>query len=166
MGSRLLERKKTIRAQRFWPGKVPLDLIKQQFGDSIRQEVVGEFIRSSFNEAVAEQNLKPAGSPQIEPKVMNTGVPLEYEATFEVYPEMSLVDLTGVKLEKRTGQVTETDVDKVLEKLRKQYVIWNEVDAIRATDDRLMIDFEGMMDGVEFAGGSAKDAAMVLGAKR
>lgn len=165
VGSRLLERKKTIKLKGFRPGKVPLDLIKQQYGDSIRQEVIGEVIRSSFNEAVAEQNLKPAGYPQIEPKVIETGVPLEYEATFEVYPQISLVDLTGVKLEKRTGQVTEADVDKVLEKLRKQNVIWNEAPRQSRTDDRLLIDFEGMMDGVAFPGGSAKDAAMVLGAK-
>ena len=155
---------KKLSNPRLWPGKVPLNIVKLQYGDAIRQEVISEVIRSSFNEAVAEHHLN-CRLPQIEPKQLQPGVPLEYEATFEVYPEIHLVDLTGVKIEKLTGQVTEADIDKVIERLRKQNTIWNEVSRPSQTDDRLMIDFEGTMDGVAFAGGSAKDVALVLGSK-
>lgn len=163
--SRLKKFAKTAKLKGFRPGKIPLSVIKKQYGDSIRYEALNELIQNTFYKALEQQHLNLAGSPSIQPKQMAEGQPLEYEATFEVYPKIELKDLSGIKIDKLKAEITEADVDKVLEKLRRQYAEWIEVERPAQLDDRVMIDFEGTLNGEAFQGGSAKDVALVLGSK-
>lgn len=163
--SRLKKFAKTAKLKGFRPGKVPLSVLKKQYGDSIRYEAISELIQNTFYKALEQQHFNMVGSPSIHPTQMSEGQPLEYEATFEVYPKIELKDLSGVKVEKLKAEITEADIDKVLEKLRHQYAEWIEVERPAKLDDRVIIDFEGTMNDETFQGGSAKDAALILGSK-
>lgn len=163
--TRLKQKAPSIKIKGFRPGKVPMDVIRRNFGDAVRQEVIGDLIRSSFYEAISQEKLDVAGAPQINPKSMSVGEPLEYEAVFEIYPKIELKDLSGVVIEKLLANVSDDDLAKVLEKLRNQYADWVEVDRPAQNGDRVMIDFEGTINGEKFEGGAANNIAVVLGSK-
>jgi trigger factor len=160
---RLKEATKTVRLNGFRKGKVPLSVVKQRFGAGVRQEVVGEFMSRSFYEAVQQQDVRPAGQPSIEPKELAEGKDVEFVATFEVYPEVTLGDTSGFEIEKLTAEVQDADVDNMLEVLRKQQATWVEVERAAAIDDRVNIDYTGTKDGEEFQGGKAEGQDLVLG---
>lgn len=162
---RLKEAARNVRINGFRKGKVPLSEVKRRFGAGVRQEVVGEVISRSFYEAVQKENVKPAGQPSIEPKQLAAGKDLEYVATFEVYPTVSLCDLTAYELTRVTAEVTDADVDNMIEVLRKHQATWTEVERAAAEEDKVNIDFVGTKDGVEFAGGKAEGQDLVLGSK-
>src|SRR5690606_38006540 len=162
---RLKEAARNVRINGFRKGKVPLSEVKRRFGAGVRQEVVGEVISRSFYEAVQKENVKPAGQPSIEPKQLAAGKDLEYVATFEVYPTVSLSDLTAYELTRVTAEVTDADVDNMIEVLRKHQATWTEVERAAAEEDKVNIDFVGTKDGVEFAGGKAEGQDLVLGSK-
>jgi trigger factor len=159
---------KTARINGFRPGKVPMKVIRKRYGGHVRQEVLGDVINESYRDALEQVDLKPAGMPSIEPVVdeAENSEPAEgfrYRATFEVFPEIQVASLDGKSIEKKVAQVEETDLDEMIETLRKQRVNWVEVDRAAKTDDQVTMDFAGSIDGEEFDGGSAKEAPLVLG---
>ncbi|KAB0550048.1 trigger factor [Pseudomonas argentinensis] len=150
----------------FRPGKVPMSVIRQRFEADARQEAVGDVIQSSFYEAVAEQKLAPAGQPSVEPKVLEKGKDLEFVATFEVFPEIKVSGLEAIAIERQQAEVADSDVDNMLEILRKQNTRFEAVERAAEKDDQLNIDFVGKIDGEAFAGGSATGTQLVLGSGR
>ena len=149
----------------FRPGKAPLKLVEAQYGGKVMQEVMGDVIQASFYEAVTDKGLKPAGGPSIEPKTAERGQDFEYVAVFEVYPEISRLEISGVKIERPVAEVTEADVDRTLESLRKQRLTWAPVERAAVNGDQLTLDFEGSLGGTPFEGGAAKDFQLVLGSQ-
>ena len=147
----------------FRPGKAPMKMVEAQYGGQVMDEVVGDLIRETFHEAVSEKGLKPAGGPSIEPKRVDRGQDFEYTATFEVYPEVTRLDIQGCQIERMTATVTEADVDRTIESLRRQRVTWNPADRAARNGDRVIIDFQGSIDGTVFEGGTAHDFPLVLG---
>ena len=132
----------------------------------MRQEVIGEVINQTFYEAVVKEALQPAGQPTIEPREMAPGKDLKYVATFEVYPEVVLQDLSGIVVDKLVAEVTEADIDKMIETFRKQQASFDVVERPAAAGDQVNIDYEGLRDGEPFAGGSASGTDLQLGSGR
>jgi trigger factor len=161
---RLRSLMKRVRIDGFRPGKVPLKVVQQRYGAGVFQEVVGDVLQSSYQEAIAQEKLQPAGGPSIEPKTMEPGKSLEYVATFEVYPEVAPADLSQVAVERPKVEITEADVDKVIESLRRQHKTFVAVDRPAQTGDQVVVDFEGSLDGEPFEGGKAEAAPVELGA--
>ena len=153
--------------QGFRPGKVPMNVIKQRYGGQVEQEVMGELIQSSYVEALTQENLRPAGMPHIQPaESTSESGEMTYTATFEVYPEIAVKGLENIKVEQPVLEISEQDMDEMLETIRKQRKQWKEADKAAENGDRVVIDFEGFMDGEAFEGGTAQDYALELGAKR
>lgn len=163
--NRLKQAARNVSIKGFRKGKVPLSVVKQRFGAGIRQEVVGDVISRSFYAAVQKENVKPAGQPSIQPKQLVAGKDLEYIATFEVYPSVALSDLSTYEITRYKAEVTEADVDNMVEVLRKHQATWSVVDRVAADGDQVDINFVGTKDGVEFAGGKADNHKLVLGSK-
>lgn len=163
MDQRLKRMGKNIKMPGFRPGKVPFSIVKQQYGDQARHEVLSEQLDRVFVEAVSEQKLRVAGNPRIETKDSESKSHLEFYAVFEVYPEFTPGDLSTSEVERPVLEVGATEVDKTLEILRKQRVTYADVDRAAAKEDRVVIDFLGKKDGVPFPGGQANDYPFVLG---
>jgi trigger factor len=163
---RLKKLSRTVRMHGFRPGKVPLKLVAQQYGPQVRSEVVGDAVQKAFDQAVTDNKLRVAGNPRIEPKDQEDQTSLSFAATFEIYPEFKLGDVSAVKLEKPVLAVSEADVDKTIEILRKQRTTYDVADRASKAEDRVTIDFVGKVDGVEFAGGKGTDLPMILGEGR
>jgi trigger factor len=157
---------RNVRMDGFRPGKVPLSLIRQRYGAAIREEVFGDLVQSSYFEAVAKENLKPAGQPKIEP--LEDGAANGYLAVFEVMPEFELGDFGGIQISRPQAEVTDADVDAMVDKLRQQRVTWNAVERPAADGDQVTVDFQGRLEGEEepFEGGSAEGVDLVLGSGR
>jgi trigger factor len=166
IAARLKNLSRTARLNGFRPGKAPLTVIRQQFGSQVHREVIGELLQSSYEEAVTQNQLTPAGSPRIEPKSMDEGQDLTYVATFEVFPDVVLQPIESLQIDKLTADVTESDIDAMIERLRKQQVKHVPVNRPAANGDKVTIDFEGAIDGVPFAGGKGENVAIVLGENR
>ncbi len=156
---------RTARLDGFRPGKVPLAIIKKRYSGSVRQEVFGELIESTFYDALKQQDLKPAGEPKIEPIDAKVHDGPGYTAVFEVFPEFDLADMSEVSIKRPVAQVTDDDIEAMLEKLRKQRVTWNQVERPAAEGDQVKISFKGRIDGETFQGGEADDVHLVLGSK-
>lgn len=159
--SRLKSMARTVRMDGFRPGKVPLKVLRQRFGQQAKQEAYGELIQSTFHEATVQEQLKPAGEPRIELKEADEV--FGYIAEFEVMPEVALSDLDGAELKRDVAEVTEDDVHSMIEKLRKQRTTWNAVDRPAQDEDQVKVSFVGTIDGEAFEGGSAEDVPLVLG---
>jgi trigger factor len=166
IASRLKQISRTARLNGFRPGKAPLTVIRQQFGPQVHREVIGELMQSSFSEAVTQNQLAPAGSPRIEPQSIGEGQDLTYVATFEVFPEVVLQPIDSLEIERVTAEVTESDVDAMIERLRKQQMKYTQVARAAMAGDKATVDFEGAIDGVPFAGGKGEKVAIVLGENR
>jgi trigger factor len=166
IAARLQTISRTARLNGFRPGKAPLKVIRQQFGSQVHREVIGELLQSSYAEAVTEKQLAPAGSPRIEPQSMDEGQDLKYVATFEVFPEVVLQPMESLDVERVTAEVTESDIDAMIERLRKQQMKYSTVSRAAAIGDKVTIDFEGTIDGAAFAGGKGENIAIVLGEGR
>lgn len=163
--TRLQSMTRTVRLDGFRPGKVPFKVVERKFGSQVRLEALGELISSTYQEAIQQQNLRPAGDPRIEPPRSEGGETLEYVATFEVYPEFEPAAVSDIKVSRPKAEVTDADVDGMLEKLRKQRVEWEPKEAAAALGDRLVIDFEGTIDGESFSGNKASNLPLELGSK-
>ncbi len=150
----------------FRPGKVPFKLVEKRYGEQVRGEVIGEVVSASFYEAVAQEKLRPAGMPTIETTSAEAGQDLEFTATFEVYPEFEVQGVESIEVERPVAEVTEADVDAMIEKLRRQRQQWQAVDRAAQSDDQVTIDFVGTLDGEAFEGGSGEDMPVVLGSGR
>jgi len=157
---------KTQRVDGFRPGKVPASVIIKRFGPAIEQEVAGEVMQRNFFEAVMAEKLNPAGAPKVAPKARKKGEEFVFTATFEVYPEVTLMALEELAVEKETAEVTDADLDKMIETLRKQHATWKSVERKSENDDQVTLDFEGYIDGEIFEGGKAKGFQIVLGSNR
>ena len=161
--SRLQSMKGRVKVDGFRPGKVPFKVVKQRYAAQVFQEVAGEVMQNTFRDAVTQENLRPASDPSIEPISFEYGKPLEYVATFEIYPEVELAPVADLQIEKTVAEIVDADVDKLLETLRKQKAGWNEVDRASEQGDRVTISFKGRVDGELFDGGSADNVPLVLG---
>lgn len=162
---RIIDLVKTAKVKGFRPGKVPVEYIKQRYGDSARQEALSEVIESSLYAAIHQEKLNPVGSPMVEPKNIIPGQPLEFVATFEVLPELGAVRFEVANLEKHTSTITDADLEKVLSHLREQHVTWKKVERAAKDKDQVVLDFTGFMDGKAFEGGQAHEYPIVLGSK-
>lgn len=160
---RLKNISRTARLKGFRPGKAPFAVIRQQYGSQVHAEVVGDLMRSSFAEAVSKEQLKPAAGPQIEPVSMDPGSDLKYVATFEVLPELKLAPVDGLSIERPSASVTDADIEGMLESLRGQRPIFTEVDREARVADRVVVDFDGRIEGIAFQGGEGRDVPVVLG---
>lgn len=165
--SRLKHLTRTVKLHGFRPGKVPLKVIAQQYGAQVRQEVLGDALQKSFSEAVRERNLRVAGYPKFEAKPPQAGSQqFEYTATFEIYPEVKLGDISGTKISRPVVEVGEEQVAKTLELMRKQRTSYHAVERQAKERDQVTLDFHGTIAGEEFAGGQGKDLALMLGEGR
>ncbi len=174
--ARLKKLARDMKMPGFRPGKVPMKIVAATYGQQVRSEVLGDAVQKAFTQAVRDANLKVAGYPKIEPKKKDEpqadppaeGAPqaLEFSATFEIYPEVKVGDLTGKEVERPQVSVTDAEVEKTLEILRKQRVRYVPAERAAQDGDRVTVDFEGSIDGTPFSGGKAEDFAFVLGEKR
>lgn len=148
----------------FRPGKVPAKILEQHFGAQAQQEALGEALQRSFAEAAQSNNLRVAGYPQFEIKTNDLNADLiEYSATFEVYPEVELGDLSGETVERAVCELTQADVDNTIMTLRKQRAVYEPVSRAARNEDRTMVDFVGRLNGEVFKGGEGKDYPVTLG---
>jgi len=165
--SRLKRLGRTAKVHGFRPGKVPFKIIEQQYGSQVQQEVLGESLRRSFAEAAQANKLQVAGYPHFELKTQDLNAPeIEYSATFEVYPEVAIGDVSGESIECVTFTLTDADVENTVTTLRKQRAVFESATRAAQNDDQVRIDFTGKLDGVVFEGGESKDFTFVLGAGR
>ena len=161
-----VELKKLSKGRRidgFRPGKVPASVAKKLFGKQARYEAIYQQMQQSFFRAVEQEKVKLAGMPSFEPTVDEEGKDLEFKATFEVYPEITLADFAGIKIEQRSASVTDADLETMLANLQKQQAKWNDSEETAADGDQVVIDFEGFIDGEAFEGGKANDYRLTLG---
>ena len=161
---------KTAKIHGFRPGKVPLKIIAQQYGAQIEQDALKDALQKEFREIIKDQDIKIAGYPRFENKSEEDGAEkendeakFEFVALFEVYPEISLGDLSGVNVEQPVVDVGDSDVDKTLDILRKQRTTYEPIDRAVALNDRVNVDYRGTLDGEEFEGGKAEGASIVVG---
>ncbi len=162
---RLQKLMKTTKIPGFRPGKVPMKMIEKRYGEAVRKEVIGELVQSSFYEAITQENLSPAGSPQIDNLTDEIGSALSYTATFEIYPVMTLKAMDELNIDKPICAVSSADVANMIEVLRKQRRELKPVERPAKLNDILDIDFEGLMDGQAFAGSRAEHYQLELGSK-
>ena len=162
--NRLKRLSRTVKLHGFRPGKVPLKVVAQQFGSQVRQEVLGATLEKSFGDAVRQQNLRVAGYPRFEAKPLAEGASqFEYSATFEVYPDIAVGDLSQITIGRPVLVVGEPEVDKTIEIMRKQRATFEPAERAAEQGDRLTITYRGTIDDNEFSGSSARDQAVVLG---
>ena len=154
---RLKQLARNVRMPGFRPGKVPMKIVAQTYGPQVRSEVLSDAVQKSFSEAVKEANLRVAGFPRIEKKDGSDANALEFSATFEVYPEVKLGELSGVKIERPQVAVDDAAVEKTIGILRKQRTRFVPVERAAKEGDRLTVDFEGRIDGEPFQGGAAQN---------
>ncbi|MBD3587277.1 trigger factor [Salinimonas sp. HHU 13199] len=164
--SRLQQLAKTQRINGFRPGKVPVSVIQKRFGQAVRQEVAGDVMQQNFYQAVMQENITPAGMPKFELTKDQRGEDLEFVASFEVYPEVEVKGVDEIEIEKPVVEITDEDLDNMMETLQKQHATWKEVKRKARKDDRVVIDFVGKIDGEEFDGGKAEDFTLELGKGR
>jgi trigger factor len=168
---RLKQLSRNVKLAGFRPGKVPMKIVVQQYGPQVRNEVLSDAVQKEFGDAVKEANLKVAGYPRIEQKTEPSpqgAVPqaLEFSATFEIYPEVKVGDLSAQAIERPQLSVDDAAVDRTIEVLRKQRVTWSAVTRPAQDGDRVTVDFEGKIDGTAFEGGSGQGTVLVLGEGR
>ncbi|MBL4763112.1 MAG: trigger factor [Gammaproteobacteria bacterium] len=160
---KLQELKKTVRLDGFRPGKIPTSVIRQRFGNQVRQEVLGDVYQESYTAAIVQEKLRPAGMPSIEPVDLGDAKEIEYIATFEIYPEVKVAGLEKIEAETMSVEIKDEDLDKMIETLRKQRVTWTDVERAAKDEDRVTVNFNGTIDGVEFAGGKGDKIPVVIG---
>ncbi len=161
--TRLKKVGRTARLKGFRPGKVPLKIVRQRYGGQIRNEVVSDVIRNSYARAVRQEELNPAGGPEIEPISTGGEDHFSYRATFEVFPEIELKPAGSLTVEIPRVEVVESDVDDMLETIREQHAEWLAVDRKSAAGDRVVVDFNGTIGGEPFEGGEGKEVPVVVG---
>ena len=164
--NRLRQVAKTQRINGFRPGKVPASVIQKRFGQSVRQEVAGEIMQRSFVDAIVAEKINPAGRPAFVAKSNEDGKALEFDATFEIYPEVELKNLEKIAVERPSVEVADSDLDEMFVTLQKQHQTWKENKRKTKKGDKLTLDFTGRIDGEDFEGGKAEGFELELGAGR
>src|SRR5210317_2091589 len=163
VNKQVAQQARTRRMDGFRPGKVPPKVIKRMYGEAIRYDVLNRVVQESFFEAVQEQSLQPAGTPSIEFKNDKEGEDFSFTATFEIYPEIELKDLSGVEIEKQSAEIKKADIAKMIETLQKQQAGWKDTKGMAKDGFKVNLDFEGFVDGEAFEGGKAEGQDLVLG---
>jgi len=163
---RLKSISRTARLKGFRPGKAPITVVRKQFGEQVHAEVITDLMRSSFAQALTQEKLTPAGGPRIEPIAIDPGSDLKYAATFEVLPEIKVSSLESVSIERPTAQVTDEDVDAMIESMRRQRPVFTSVDRSAADTDKVTVDFDGRIEGQPFEGSEGRDVQIVIGSQR
>ncbi|QDX30792.1 trigger factor [Dickeya poaceiphila] len=164
--SELVSVAKKVRIDGFRKGKVPAKIVEQRYGASVRQDVLGDLMQRHFVDAIIKEKINPAGAPNYVPGEYQIGGDFTYTVEFEVYPEVELKGLDTIEVEKPLVDVSDVDVDGMLDTLRKQQATWKETDRAAATEDRVTIDFNGSVGGEEFEGGKASDFVLAMGQGR
>ncbi|MFA0085231.1 trigger factor [Vibrio sp. 10N.286.49.C2] len=157
---------KNRRFDGFRKGKVPMKMVAQMYGQAVRQDVMGEVMQRHFIEAIVKEKINPAGAPTFTPVENEAGKDLVFAATFEVYPEVELAGLENIVVEKPTTEVNDSDVEEMIDTLRKQQATWTDVEEAAEDGKRVTIDFVGSIDGEEFEGGKAENFPLEMGAGR
>ncbi|MBU1465260.1 MAG: trigger factor [Gammaproteobacteria bacterium] len=163
VNSEVAKTAKTIRIDGFRKGKVPVSVVKKRYGQGIRLDAVEQIMRDAYVEAIQKESIQPAGMPSIEPKNFAEGADLEFVVKVEVYPEVTLADNATIKVDRVVSEVTDADVDVMLETLRKQNSEWSAVERASADGDQVTIDFVGYLGDEAFDGGAAEGHKLVLG---
>ncbi|MCD5360243.1 trigger factor [Chromobacterium aquaticum] len=164
VAERLKRVARNAKIQGFRPGKAPLKIVEMNYGAQVREEVMGEQVQQGFYSAVSEQKLRVAGYPRFEPVAAGDDKEsFKFAATFEVYPEVKVGELAGKEIEKPLTPVSDAEIEKTIDILRKQRTRYNRVEREAAAGDRVIIDFKGAIDGVAFEGGSSENFPFVLG---
>lgn len=163
---RLQDMTRTVKVKGFRAGKVPLKVVKQQYEEQVRQEVMTDVLQSTLYEAIGQEKLNPAGTPRIDKMDSEAGKGMEYTVLFEVYPEIKLGDLSSETIEKTVCEISDSDIDEMIETVRGQHKEWKSVERVAKEGDQLNINFKGKIDGEVFAGGEANDMAIELGSGR
>jgi trigger factor len=161
--SRLKQLSRTAKLKGFRPGKIPLSVVRQQYGGQVHAEIVSELMRSSLAEAISKESLRPANGPRIEPIAVAPGADLRYAAVFEVLPDVAVKPVESLKLQRPTAPISDADMTAMLDSMRRQRISYTVVERESRSGDRVTADFEGRIDGVPFAGGAGKDTPFVLG---
>jgi trigger factor len=163
--SRLRELGKQVRIKGFRPGRVPLSVVRQRYGKQARQEIIGDAVQASLQQAIADENLRPAAMPRMDnpPRDLDDGN-LEFEAIIEVYPEIDTIDAAKLEIEQPVAEVQDSDIDEMLQTLREQRRSWNEVERAAAEGDQVIIDFSAETDDARVPEEGEKRMSVVLGA--
>jgi trigger factor len=163
--SRLKKLSRTVKAAGFRPGKVPMSVVAQRYGYSVQYEVMNDQVGRAFSDAASEAKLRVAGTPRITQKDVAAEGQIAFDATFEVYPEVQIGDLSSAEIESASAEVTEEAIDRTVEILRKQRRTFAQRPAGEGAveTDRVTIDFEGKIDGEAFAGGKAEGFQFIIG---
>lgn len=164
--SELVNVAKKVRIDGFRKGKVPMNIVAQRYGASVRQDVLGDLMQRHFVDAIIKEKINPVGAPNYLPGEYQNGADFTYSVEFEVYPEVELKGLDAIEVEKPLVDVTDADVDAMLETLRKQQATWKEADRAATAEDRVTVDFTGSVDGEVFEGGKASDFVLAMGQGR
>jgi trigger factor len=161
---RLKQISRTARLKGFRPGKAPFAVIRKQYGEQVRAEVVSDLMRSSYAQAITQEKLQPAAGPRIEPLAMPPENDLKYAAIFEVLPEIKVQSPYDVAIERASAEITETDLDAMIESMRRQRPVFTAVERGAQETDRVTLDFDGKIDGEPFEGGEGRDVPLLVGA--
>ena len=164
VAKKLNDLRKTVKIDGFRPGKVPLKVVQQKFGGHVRQEVIGDVIESSYHQAITQENVRPAGMPNIESVNSEGKEDMSYTATFEIYPEIEKINFESITIEKPIVKIDDQNLETMIQKLREQRKEWTEVSRAADKGDQVLVDFEGRIDGELFEGGAGKDMAVEIGA--
>jgi trigger factor len=164
ISERLGKAAQSIRLPGFRPGKIPMKEVRRRYGPAVRAEVAGELMQSSFVEAIGKESLSPAGSPTLDVVKMDPGIDFEFTATFEVFPNVELTDLSKLQIKRPQAQITDADLEQMIERLREQRTEHVAVERAAAEGDQVTVDFVGTLDGETFDGGSGEGVSFVVGA--
>ncbi|HRD71114.1 MAG TPA: trigger factor [Legionella sp.] len=160
---RLRNLARKVKIDGFRPGKVPLDVVKTRYSDSVREEVAREMVQSTLFEALQKNELVPAGYPYVEPEQVEPGKDFRYTAVFEVLPVFEINELNQAPVELVSSEVTDKDLTDMLDKLREQNKEWHEVSRAVKKGDKVEMDFEGFLEDKPFEGGAAQGHELVIG---
>ena len=163
VGERIQEATKTVNLNGFRKGRVPFKVVKRRFGTNLRQEVLTDAVNETFQQAIITESVKPVAQPDISLKQFDEGKDLQYTATFEIYPQITLSDFSAIEITVLSAEIEDADVDEMVEQLRKKQASYKSVERVAAMDDEVTIDYVGTKDGEPFVGGKADNQRLVLG---
>jgi trigger factor len=153
----------TAKIKGFRPGKIPAKVVASRYGGQVRQEVLSEMLQRSYQQAIQQESLAPAGGPRIEPDEVAEGQDFSYTAVFEVFPEIELRQVEGLEIERPQVEISDGDVEEMIQRLRVQNCTWEELDRAAEHGHRVVVDFTGVIDGKPFEGGDGEDVPVVIG---
>jgi len=162
--NRLQQLARTVKIDGFRPGKVPLSVVKKRFSNEARKEALEEAVQSSLYQAMNQENLRPAGAPQVEFLPLEEGKGPAYAVVFEIMPELTLSDMASAEIETPVVEITEANIDATIDRIRDQRKEWKDVTRKAKEGDQVTIDFVGKLDDVTFDGGTGNDVKVILGA--